>query len=36
MENNALIKWLKNIQNDIINEEILYIKDIYIKPKSNI
>ena len=25
-----------NIQNDIINEEILYIKDIYIKPKSNI
>ncbi|WP_419678483.1 hypothetical protein ACN2EN_05660 [Aliarcobacter lanthieri] len=36
MENNTLIKWLKNIQNDIINEEILYIKDIYIKPKSNI
>lgn len=36
MENNELIKWLNNIKNNVINEGVLYIKNLRLKTKLNI
>ena len=36
MENNELIKWLNNIKNNVINEGVLYIKNLRLKTKFNI
>ena len=36
MENNELIKWLNNIKNNVINEGVLYIKNLHFKTKFNI
>ena len=36
MDNNELIKWLNNIKNNVINEGVLYIKNLRLKTKLNI
>ena len=36
MDNNELIKWLNNIKNNVINEGVLYIKNLRLKTKFNI